>query len=186
MNFINVILIAIGLSIDACTVCTCNTLVYKPSKYFGLKLALSFGFFQFIMPLIGYYLINLIPFDIMEYTNIIAFITLVLISIKMLYDTINSSDSEDCSFSNISITTNIIIIQAISTSIDALSVGITYNYLNSETIIYISLFIGIITFVLSLLAVKLGKIIGTKLNKQAGYFGSFILLMIAVKILFGL
>lgn len=179
MGIIELLLTSIGLGMDAFAVSVCKGLSMKKMslKKTGI-IALYFGGFQAMMPLIGYYLANFFKDKVTEISNIVAFFLLVFIGAKMIKEAFED-DSENC---NDSIDFKTMIILAIATSIDALAVGISLSFLNAN--IWISILsIGIITFSLSILGVKIGNIFGDKFEKKAEIVGGIILILIGFKIL---
>ncbi len=185
MTLFEIILLSIGLAVDAGCVCTGNGLVYRPSTIKSLEIALPFAIFQGIMPLIGYFGVGLLPDDLFRYNHIIAFILLCLIGVKMLADGIKTQTIKtDCpEKSPKQLTVKIMFIQALSTSIDALSVGVTLGSQSIYAMLIAVTLIAAITFVICFGAVILGKKIGTKLNSKAEVFGGIVLVFIAIKLL---
>jgi putative Mn2+ efflux pump MntP len=148
---------------------------------------LYFGAFQGGMPLIGYFLGIQFQDKITSFDHWIAFVMLGLIGINMIKESRNSScevaiDSlgdvnvdNSLSFKNMSVL-------AVATSIDALAVGITFAFLNVNITPAVS-FIGIVTFTLSMMGVKIGNVFGEKFKSKAEFAGGFILMLMGTKIL---
>ncbi len=183
MTIIEVVLLGVGLAIDASCVCTTSGLIYKPRVLKSLKIALPFAIFQGVMPLIGYFGIGLLPDKLFSYNHIIAFVLLSAIGIKMLIDAIKDCGCEEKVRKNAGLTFKIMMIQAFSTSIDALSVGVT---LGNQTVSFMLASVGIIavvTFLVCFVAVVVGKNIGTRLNSRAEIFGGIVLVIIGVRLL---
>ncbi len=184
MTIIDVVILSIGLAIDASCVCTTSGLVYKPNTIKSFKIALPFGVFQGVMPLIGYFGIGLLPDELFRYNHIIAFVLLCLVGTKMLVDALKSrSRKEKCKGDVKQLTVQIMLVQAISTSIDALTVGVT---LGNQPIPFMFAAVGIISIITLAMcfgAVILGKKVGTKLNSKAEIFGGIVLVLIAVRLL---
>lgn len=179
MGIIELILTSIGLGMDAFAVSVCKGLSMKKMslKKAGI-IALYFGGFQALMPLIGYYFANIFKDKVESISNIIAFFLLFFIGVKMIKEAFEN-DEENCN-ENIDFKTMIIL--AIATSIDALAVGISLAILNAN--IWISIIsIGIITFVLSIFGVKIGNVFGDKFEKKAQIAGGIILVLIGIKFL---
>ena len=179
MGILELILTSIGLAMDAFAVAVCKGLSMKKMslKKAGI-IALYFGGFQAIMPLIGYYLANIFKDKVTQISNIIAFFLLFFIGAKMIkeaFETDNENYNEEVDFKTM-------IILAIATSIDALAVGISLAFLNANIWISIAC-IGIITFILSIIGVKIGNIFGNKFEKKAQIAGGIILILIGFKIL---
>ncbi len=183
MTTISIILLSIGLAVDAGCVCTSNGLIYKPSIIKSAEIALPFAIFQGIMPLIGYFGIGIFPDELFQYNHIIAFLLLCLVGMKMVVDGIKSPTTECAQEIPKQFTIKIMITQAVSTSIDALTVGITFGNQTIPFMIKAVVIIAAITFVLCFAAVILGKKIGTKLNNKAEVIGGIVLVLIAVKLL---
>ena len=179
MGIIELVLTSIGLGMDAFAVSVCKGLSMKKMslKKAGI-IALYFGGFQALMPLIGYYLANIFKDKVESISNIIAFLLLFFIGVKMVREAFENGE-ENCN-DNIDFKTMIIL--AIATSIDALAVGISLAILNAN--IWISIIsIGIITFILSVLGVKIGNVFGDKFEKKAQIAGGIILILIGIKFL---
>lgn len=177
MDFFEIICIGIGLAMDAFAVSICKGLAIKKINYKKMLIIASyFGGFQMITPLIGYFLGNSFQHIIYKIDHWIAFALLLGIGGNM----IKESFSKDLEDENLDIKTMLIL--SIATSIDALAVGITFGFLKVNIIISI-LFIGIITFSLCLLGVKIGNKFGDKFQNKAEILGGIILILMGVKIL---
>ncbi|OON91614.1 MAG: hypothetical protein ATN34_04080 [Epulopiscium sp. Nele67-Bin002] len=178
MTLLEICAIGIGLAVDASCVCTTNGFIYKPNIKTTIAIVLPFCILQGIMPLIGYFGVK--PISIFSYNHIIALVLLCGIGFKMLVDGFTHRDDDKINHSTL--TFNILIVQAISTSIDALSVGVTLSgqsYLFMFTAVTI---IAIITFVMCFIAVQIGIKIGTKLNSKAEIFGGIVLILLGIKL----
>ena len=178
MKIYEIILLGFGLSMDAFAVAVCKGL---SSEKFSIKNALIvgawFGIFQALMPLIGYLLGWLIADFIREFDHWIAFILLSFIGGKMIYEAIKGEEKNDASVAFL-----VMLPLAIGTSIDAMAAGITLAL--SEANIYIAVaIIGVITFILSAIGVKIGNIFGAKFQKKAEIFGGVVLICLGLKIL---
>ncbi len=176
---IEVLILAFALSMDAFAVSIGIGVKLKDFKdILALKVALYFGIFQGVMPLIGYFANIGLGSYIQDIDHYIAFVLLVLIGAKMLYESY-SENTED----NISKFTNrILLLLAIATSIDAMAAGFTLNLLELNPI-YSVLIITLITFIFSLLGVFIGTIGGTFLEDRAEKLGGIILILLGFKIL---
>ncbi|WP_024833644.1 manganese efflux pump MntP family protein [Ruminiclostridium josui] len=180
MSLIELVLLAIGLSMDASAVSISNSLCIKKIKVKHiLQMAITFAVFQGIMPLIGYYAANSFETVIERFDHWIAFILLVIIGGKMLHESITADEEQDCSL--FALTFKLLIIQAIATSIDALAVGVSLSALNVN-ILYSITIISIITFMCCTAAILLAKRFGNLLGKRAGIVGGLILVGIGIKI----
>lgn len=180
MNFLELLLIAVGLSMDAFSVSVCKGLT---TRKFSLRMALTcglwFGLFQALMPTVGYFLGAQFQEMIEAYDHWIAFGLLALIGVNMIREAL-SGDEETPPDSSLSIRTMFLL--GVATSIDALAVGVTFACIQVE--IWSSvLVIGLTTFVFSVLGVRIGNLFGSKFKKNAEVFGGIILILIGLKIL---
>ncbi|MFA5856081.1 MAG: manganese efflux pump MntP family protein [Candidatus Pacearchaeota archaeon] len=174
-----VYLIAISLVIDCFAVCVCISGIKKLKTKHYFEIPLHFAFFQSFMTIIGFYIgISLLDL-IKEIDHWIAFILLSIIGIKMIWE---SRDGECKIISDLSEKTMIIL--SISTSIDALVMGITFSIVDGP-IWYKSLIIGIFTLVFSILGLILGKRLRRFKVGHVGFLGGIVLIGIGLKILFG-
>ncbi|PHV71945.1 hypothetical protein CS063_00265 [Sporanaerobium hydrogeniformans] len=182
MNSLEIILIGIGLSMDAVGVCLSNSMVFKNlTLKKRLAMPLFFGFFQGLMPLIGYFTGEFFAQYITRYSRFIVFLILGAIGIKMLKDAFCTE--EKCKENNTPLTYQLLFTQAIATSIDALAVGVGFSTLSVNIFAAITL-ISLTTFVCSYLAVYIGKKFGSLLENKAQLLGGCILVLIAIKALF--
>lgn len=181
MDFISLLLIGIGLSMDAFAVSIAKGMSLKSStiKEYAFKLALFFGVFQAGMPIIGYFCGMNFASYIQNIDHWIAFILLGLIGINMLKEAMEEKEDNVCI---LHISYKDIILLAIATSIDALAVGVSFAFLNANIWIAASI-IGLTTFVLCIIAVFMGKKLGTIFQKYAELLGGSILLILGIKIL---
>ncbi|MFI3237579.1 MAG: manganese efflux pump [Lachnospiraceae bacterium] len=182
MTFWDIFLIGIGLAVDASCVCTSNGLTYKPSIRDTIKYALVFAVFQGIMPLLGYLLIGLFSVKIFEYNQLIALILLAAVGLKMIYESFGENQETGVGIIGKKLTASILFIQGVTTSIDALSVGITFNNYSMHFVLYAVTLIAIITFVMCVAAVRIGIKIGTRLNNKAEMVGGLVLVLLGIKI----
>lgn len=180
MNLAELFIIAVGLSMDAFAVSICKGLAMKQMNWKkAIVTGLYFGGFQAGMPLVGYLLGISFKDAITSIDHWIAFILLSIIVINMIREAL-SKEEEECPPDDMSVRTMTML--AVATSIDALAVGVTFAFLNVQIIPAIS-FIGIITFSLSALGVKIGHIFGVKFKSKAEFAGGLILIGMGVKIL---
>ena len=178
MGVLELILIAVGLAMDAFAVSVCKGLsMSKMELKKAVIIGLYFGGCQALMPLIGYVLGVGYENKIKSLDHWIAFILLVFIGINMIKEAFETKEE-----SNDKIDFKTMIILAIATSIDALAVGVTFAFLNVNIMLAISL-IGIITFIISMIGVKIGNVFGDKYETKAELAGGFILIFLGVKIL---
>lgn len=178
MGFLELLLISIGVSMDAFAVAICKGLsMDKINTKKALIVGLYFGFFQAIMPLIGYCFGIQFKEKIAFIDHWIALILLCYIGIDMIIESLHRSKNtcDSClGFKNM-------IILAIATSIDALAVGITLTFIQVDIIKAVTI-IGIITFILSIIGVKIGNIFGSKLKSKAEFAGGLILTYMGIRI----
>lgn len=179
MSLFELFLLAIGLSMDAFAVAICKGLSMQQfNQKHAAIIALYFGAFQALMPAIGYLLGSRFQQSITAYDHWIAFILLALIGgnmIKESFDHETETNSPSIHFQEM-------LILAIATSIDALAVGVTFAFLQVSLIPAVST-IGIITFLISVLGVKIGNVFGMKYKSKAEFAGGVILILIGGKIL---
>ena len=182
MGLIELLLIAVGLSMDAFAVSVTNGLCYKNVKLkWTLAMGLCFGLFLGAMPTIGYFLGSTFADYITAYDHYIALILLCFIGGKMLIDGIKSKD-EGIEATGASIGLGILLVQGVATSIDALAVGVSFAMLPNVNIVTAAGFISLVTFSLSIIAVFVGKKFGSLLNNKAQIIGGLILIAIGIKI----
>lgn len=182
MQFYELLLIGIGLAMDAFAVSITNGLVYKNmTKKLMLMTCLCFGVFQGVMPTIGYFVGRGFSSYISAYDHYIALILLGFIGGKMLIDAIKERKEEIKQIDK-SLTVPILLVQGVATSIDALAVGVSFAILPNVSITFSAGIIAIITFVMCLVAFVIGKRFGKLLNDKAQIFGGLILISIGLKI----
>ncbi len=185
MGLLEIFCIGIGLSMDAAAVSMTNGMVYaKLSKFKFLMTALAFGFFQALMPALGYFTGTLFAGIMEKYSGIVIFVILGSIGGKMMKDGFSGCGTENCEKKEF--TYNVLILQAIATSIDAFAVGVSFVAagLFVSSLLPALLLIGITTFVISLLSLALGRKFGDKLGSKAEIIGALILILIGIKALF--
>ena len=185
LDWFNIVLTSLSMSVDAMTVSAVDSIQEKNMKKTkSILIALVFGLFQFIMPIIGYF-IGYSFKDILEaYIPWIAFSLLTLLSIKSLIDWIKDRKKKD-EGKEVNKKTSIleILVQGISTSIDALCIGFVYLNLNIANAMIVFSIIGITTFLLSLLTSIFGNLLANKLEKWAGLIAAIVFLAVGLKIL---
>lgn len=180
MGLLELFVLAVGLSMDACAVAICKGLsVCKTKPRHMLITGLWFGGFQALMPLIGYLLGKGFEKYVVSFDHWIAFILLAAIGLNMIKEAFSKEEAEtNCDFGF-----KTMLLMAIATSIDALAIGITFALLPDVNIVAAVSFIGIVTFVLSALGVKLGGVFGEKYKSKAQIVGGVILIIMGAKIL---
>jgi len=182
MEFITLLLLAFGLSMDAFAVSITNGMCSsKVTKKHALITALTFGFFQALMPFLGFTLGQTFYGFISSYSHWIALILLSAIGINMIVDSIKERKQPDvCCIQNVFSAKNLVV-QGIATSIDALAAGISLAVMQIN-IYTAALFIGTVTFLCCGLGVFIGKKFGSLLGIRAKLFGGLILILIGLKI----
>ncbi len=179
MDILELILIAIGLGMDAFAVSICKGIsMSKMNWKKAIIIGLYFGIFQALMPVIGFTLGKTFENLVTSIDHWIAFGLLLIIGIKMIIDAFK----EDNISVNDSINWKVMVILAIATSIDALAVGITFAFLQVNLLLAVSI-IGIITFILCVIGTKIGNNFGNKFENKAEILGGIVLIFIGVKIL---
>ncbi len=184
--FINSILLGLGLAMDAFTVSLANGL--NETKMKSPKMLLvsgTFGVFQGVMPLIGWFLVHtvLVYFSIFEhFIPWIALILLGYIGGKMLFEGIKCNREGVTTCEKTNLTFGAILLQGVATSIDALSVGFTIASHTPLMALVCALIIAVITLVLCLIGIVLGKKFGTIFSGKAEILGGSILIIIGLEI----
>ncbi len=184
MDFLTILFIGIGLSMDACAVSLAKGMSLNPKqiKKYAFILAFAFGFFQWLMPTIGYFAGSRFANSIQAFDHWIAFILLSLIGGNMIREGLHPEQEEENEEKLSSISFKDILLLAIATSIDALAVGVSFAFLKVN-LIQATVTIGCTTFVLSFICVIIGKKVGTLLEKYAEFLGGSILILLGIKIL---
>ena len=179
MSLVELFIIAVGLSMDAFAVSVCKGLsVQKMKLSHALTCGIYFGGFQGLMPLIGYILGSQFEEAIVSIDHWVAFVLLGLIGFNM----IKESREEDCECLDCSFGVKAMIPLAVATSIDALAIGVTFAFLHVN-IFWAVTFIGVITFILSSIGVKVGNVFGMRYKSKAEFAGGLILILMGTKIL---
>ena len=181
MSFTEILLIAIGLSMDSLAVSiTCGLILKKFRIRHIFRMALFMGIFQGVMPLIGWFAGVTFQKYISDYDHWIAFVLLSFLGGKMLYEGLFSKNKETKSLDPTKAAT--LVGLAIATSIDALAVGVSFAMLGIEVALPV-IIIGITTFLLSFLGASFSSKFGHRINLQMEIVGGIILIGIGVKIL---
>lgn len=187
MDFLGLVLLGIGLAMDAFAVTISDALAYpseSPRRLFILPVA--FGIFQAAMPVLGYFLSG-IAADFMEsYAGIIAFVVLAIIGATMIRDGIREWGAKDAGAAgppDARLTFPVIVIQAIATAIDAFAVGVTLRALDANLWLAVSV-IGVVTFLFCCVSVALGKRLGSALGWKAEVLGGALLVLIGIRSFF--
>ena len=185
MNILEIIILAFGLAMDAFAVSICKGMTLKKMDWKKSILAGTyFGVFQSVMPLIGYFLILLctkneyIQNIIEDFDHWIAFILLLFIGINMIKESFGNEEVDG------NFKFKAMIVLAIATSIDALSVGVTFAAIDLSLNIFVTvLIIGVITFIVSSIGVFIGNVFGLKFKQPAEIIGGIVLMLMGLKIL---
>ena len=176
------LLLAVGLSMDAFAVSVCKGLSMKKAGIkAGLTCGIWFGGFQALMPLAGFFLGKTFASAIEAVDHWIAFALLTVIGINMLKEAMHGCD--ECKEHDADLSPRKMFPMAIATSIDALAVGISLAMAGDVNIWLAVGLIGVITCVLSAVGVKLGNVFGSRFEKPAQVTGGAILILLGVKIL---
>lgn len=184
MSIWEILLIGLGVTADAFAVSMCKGVEMKKFIFkYALLIALFFGGFQMLMPLIGWAAGTLFEKYITQFDHWIAFGLLLLLGGKMIYDGIFDKDEQkEGEEKPLKLGFVTLLVMAIATSIDALAVGVTFAFLKVNIWMAVSI-IGATTFAFSLVGVGIGVKVGDKFKNKAEIFGGVILILIGVKIL---
>lgn len=177
MNILEIILIGVGLSMDAVAVSMTNGMVYKNLTR-GKEIAMPalFGVFQGLMPLLGYFAGSLFTVFISKYSGITTLIILGLIGGKMIKDSFQHEDMKN----NMRLTYKVLLFQAVATSIDAFAVGVSFCATGANIQLAAPI-IAVTTLICSMLAILIGKQFGNMLGSKAQMLGGIILILIGIK-----
>ena len=182
MGIAELLLLAIGLSMDAFAVSICKGLSMKKASLRAQAICGAwFGGFQALMPLIGFFLGTLFAEAIEAVDHWVAFGLLALIGFSMLKEAF--AKDCDCEEHDADLSVKTMFIMAVATSIDALAVGISLAMAGNVNIIAAVVLIGVTTFGLSAVGVKVGNVFGSRFEKKAQMAGGFILILLGLKIL---
>ncbi|MBQ5886672.1 MAG: manganese efflux pump [Clostridia bacterium] len=180
MSLWELFIIAVGLSMDACAVSICKGLsVQKVTFRHAATCGGYFGAFQALMPVIGFVLGVQFRSLITGIDHWIALVLLGLIGANMIREALSGEEEEvNCSFC-----IRAMLPLAIATSIDALAVGVTFAAMDiGSKIVFAVIFIGVVTFLLSAIGVKIGNLFGMKFKSKAELFGGIVLVLMGLKI----
>ena len=180
MDLLTLLTLAVGLAMDAFAVSIRKGLAMREKVLKkGVIVGLWFGGFQALMPTIGFFLGTQFKDQITSIDHWIAFVLLGLIGINMVKEALSNDEEQ----ADDSIAVKEMFMLAVATSIDALAVGITFAFLNVHIVSAASM-IGVCTFLISFVGVKIGNIFGTKYKSKAELAGGIILILLGFKILF--
>jgi putative Mn2+ efflux pump MntP len=182
MGIIELLLLAVSLSMDAFAVSICKGLASdRVTAWQTCKVGLWFGGFQALMPAIGFFLGSTFEQYITAFDHWIAFILLALIGANM----VKESRSQEAESTDASVAWRAMLPLAVATSIDALAVGVTFAFL-IDSMAYLAFalaLIGVTTFVISVIGVRVGRLVGARFQARAEFAGGVVLILIGLKIL---
>ena len=182
MGFVELAMLAIGLSMDAFAVSICKGLsMKKVGLREGAICGIWFGGFQALMPVIGFFLGTLFAKQIEAFDHWVAFVLLVLIGGNMLKEAFAKCDC--CEEHDADLSVKTMFVMAVATSIDALAVGISLAMAGNVNIWVAMALIGAVTLVMCTAGVKIGNIFGSRYEKKAEAVGGIILILLGTKIL---
>lgn len=180
MSIFDILLIGVGLSMDAFAVSICKGLsVQKVQGKHLLCVGAYFGIFQALMPMLGYFLGTTFASLIDQFDHWIAFILLAIIGANMIREALGSDDEEEA---NADFGFKTMLMLAIATSIDALAVGVTFA-LDKTNIFLAAGLIGLTTFTLSPIGLMVGNRFGLRYKRKAELVGGVVLILIGLKLL---
>ena len=181
MDYSAAFIIAVGLAMDAFSVCiSAGMCIPKLTAAHYLRMSLAFGFFQFIMPVIGFFAGKTVEPIIRSYDHWVAFALLFYIGAKMIYEGFKK-DKDECEPKDPSRGKTLLFL-AVATSIDALAVGVSYGVL-SKPILVPAIIIGLVCIAFSAIGISIGKRAGAFLGKKADIIGGLCLIGIGIKII---
>ncbi len=183
MGFGELLLLALGVSMDAFAVSICKGLAMKKATIKeGLTCGIWFGGFQALMPLIGFFLGTLFASAIQAIDHWVAFVLLGFIGCNMLKEAFDK-DCDCCEEHDADLSVKTMFVMAVATSIDALAVGISLAMAGNVNIVTAVILIGLFTCGMSTMGVKIGNVFGSRFEKKAQMAGGFILILLGTKIL---
>ncbi len=184
MGIGELLLLAVGLSMDAFAVSVCKGLAMKKATWqASATCGLWFGGFQALMPLIGFFLGSLFAEAIQAFDHWVAFALLVIIGLNMLKEALEPQEDCGCAEQDADFSVKTMFLMAVATSIDALAVGISLAMAGNVHIFTAIALIGLCTFCLSAAGVQIGSVFGSRYEKRAQVAGGVILILLGVKIL---
>ena len=185
MGILEIFILAVGLSMDAFTVSVCKGLCMKKATLKSQAICGAwFGGFQGLMPLIGFFLGTLFAEAIQAFDHWVAFVLLGIIGVNMLKEAFSKETVDSCDISGeADLSVKTMFVMAVATSIDALAVGISLAMAGNVNIWLAVALIGVTTFVLSAVGVKVGNVFGSRYEKKAQFCGGAILILLGLKIL---
>lgn len=183
MGLIEIFLIGVGLSMDAFAVSVCKGLgMHRINYRHAFVIALFFGVFQALMPVIGWLLGSTFAAYVTAFDHWIAFVLLAFVGGKMLWDAFHDDDEGEIEQDESRLDVKELFMLAIATSIDALAVGISFSFLDINIGVAVAI-IGVTTFALSFVGVVFGNRFGTRFERPSQILGGVVLILIGLKIL---
>ena len=184
MGMLELLLLAVGVSMDAFAVSICKGLAMRRATVRGcMTCGLWFGGFQALMPTIGFFLGTLFAEAIQAIDHWVAFFLLAIIGINMLKEVFEEEECSCCQEHNADLSVRTMFVMAVATSIDALAVGISLAMAGNVNIWMAAAFIGLCTCGFSAAGVKIGNVFGARFEKKAQLAGGVILIVLGLKIL---
>ena len=179
MDIVTLLVIASALSMDALSVSIANGIIIPSLKLQqAMLISFSFGFFQSIMPVIGWFVGKTFAEYIQKYDHWIAFALLASVGLKMIHEAYTQSDENTCKNC---LQPKILLLMSLATSIDALAIGISFSILKTD-ILFPAIIIGLVTFLICLAGITIAHKIGSFFGKKMEYAGGIILIAIGIKI----
>jgi putative Mn2+ efflux pump MntP len=174
--------VGLGLSMDAAAVALCSSMAYRETpRALRLALPLSFGFFQGLMPVLGFFLGGLFSDFLSRYSGAVTLVILVFIGANM----IKGAQEDKCGKCADKLTLRSLLLQSIATSIDAFAVGVSF-FAMAVNLALAAPVIAVTTFCCSLLAMLLGRRLGDRFGKNAEIAGGVVLILIGIKAVLGI
>ncbi len=184
MGLGELLLLAVGVSMDAFAASVCKGLAMKKATWKAeLTCGLWFGGFQALMPLIGFFLGALFADAIQSIDHWVAFILLAIIGGNMLKEALEKEECSCCENTDADLSFKTMFVMAVATSIDALAVGISLAMAGDVNIFAAVALIGLCTCCFSAAGVKIGNLFGSRFEKKAQLAGGVILVLLGAKIL---
>lgn len=184
MGVLDLLLLGVGVSMDAFAVSICKGLAMRKASVRGcVTCGVWFGGFQALMPVIGFFLGTLFAESIQAVDHWVACILLAIIGINMLKEAFEKEECSCCNENSADLSVKTMFVMAVATSIDALAVGISLAMAGNVNIWTAAAFIGLCTFGFSAAGVKIGNVFGSRFEKKAQLAGGVILILLGLKIL---
>ncbi len=178
--FLQAVILGVTLAMDAFSISVSKALSGGKVKLKnGLKMGITFGGFQAVMPMIGFFIGSSFYNLIKDYFNIVSFIILAFLGGKMIYECINSENESE----NFDISFKELALLGVATSIDALAAGFIFASINFSLVIFNCLIIGFITFLICLFGYIFGTKLGSVIGEKGEIVGGVVLILLGVKFL---